>query len=112
MRERVHFMGNGYAGELLDLIREGRSVNTWMSVYDFQVLRSQIGALSGVSLNGTELTVVDDKGTFLTTVSITPGMANGSMRFTERYRTVAYLLYDGLAENGYLLTENDELLLI
>lgn len=112
MRERIHFMGNGYAGELLDLIREGRSVNTLMNTYDFQVLRSQIGALNGVSLNNKELTVQDDKGTFVTTINVSSGLVSGSMRFTERYRTVAYLLYDGLEENGYLVTENDELLLI
>ena len=112
MRERLHFMGNGYAGQLLDLIREKRSVYTLMSTYDFQVLKAQLGSLDGVMLKGTELTVVDDKGTFLTNISTSSGMANGSMRFTEKYRTVGYLLYDGVEDNGYLLTENDELLLI
>lgn len=112
MRERIHFMGNGYAGELLDLIREGRSVNTLMSVYDFSVLKSKLGLLDGVQLNGNELTVPDSKGTFVTTINVTSGLANGSMKFTEKYRTVAYLLFDGLEENGYLVTENDERLLI
>lgn len=112
MRERLHFMGNGYAGELLDLIREGRSVHTLMNTYDYSVLKSKVHSLDGASLDGVNLTVVDDKGTFVTTISVTSGLANGSMRFTEKYRTVAYLLYDGLEENGYLVTENDELLLI
>jgi hypothetical protein len=39
-------------------------------------------------------------------------MPNGSMYFSDPYRTVAYLLYDGIDENGYLVTENDERLLI
>lgn len=112
MRERLHFMGNGYAGQLLDLIREGRSVNTLINTYDFTVLKAQLHLLDGVNLSGNELTVIDQKGTFVTNLSVTSGLAPGSMRFTEKYRTVAYLLFDGLEENGYLVTENDERLLI
>lgn len=112
MRERIHFMGNGYAGELLDLIRKGRSVQTLMNTYDFTVLKSRLGLLDGVSLNKNELTVTDRDGTFVTTINVLSNIPSGSMRFTEKYRTVAYLLFDGLNENGYLLTENDERLLI
>lgn len=105
-------MGNGYAGELLDLIRKGRSVNTLMNTYDFTVLKSKLGLLDGVSLNKNELTVTDKVGTFVTTINVLSSIPSGSMRFTEKYRTVAYLLFDGIDENGYLVTENDERLLI
>jgi hypothetical protein len=112
MRERLHFMGNGYAGELLDLIVKGRSVYTLMNTYDFTVLKANLGQLSGVSLDKYDLTVTDTNGTFVTTINVQSNIPNGSMRFTEKYRTVAYLLFDGIEDNGYLLTENDERLLI
>jgi hypothetical protein len=105
-------MGNGYAGQLLDLIRNGRSVYTVMSVYDFMVLRSQTDHLEGARLNGSELTVSDGKGTFLTNISSSRNLPDGTMQFTDRYTSNAYLLYDGLQESGYLLTENDELLIV
>jgi hypothetical protein len=105
-------MGNGYAGQLLDLIRNGRSLYTLMSVYDLTVLKLQVGNLDGVSLNGTELTIFERSGSFVTNLSSSTQLANGHMRFTDRYGVDAYLLYDGLQENGYLVTENDELLLV
>ena len=112
MRSRLHFMGNGYAGQLLDLIRNGRSMYTSMSVYDFMAFKMYIGSLDGASLNGNELTVYDSKGSFVTKINSSPGIADGRMRFTERYSLDSYLLFDGLQDNGYLLTENDELLLV
>jgi len=112
MQSRIHFMGNGYAGQLLDLIRNGRSVYMSMSPYDFMVLKSQVGNLDGVSLVGTTLTVSEGRGSFVTNINISNQMTNGNIRFTDRYTSYAYLLYDGLQENGYLVTENDELLLV
>ena len=109
MRSRLHFMGNGYAGQLLDLIRNGRSVNTVMSAYDFMVLKSQIDYLDGVVANGNTLTVFDGRGSFVTNISSTNEL---SMRFTDRYSAQVYLLFDGLQDSGYLLTENNELLLV
>lgn len=112
MRSRLHFMGNGYAGELLDLIRNGRSVYTLMNPYDFMVLKSQIGNLDGVSANGNQLTIFDGRGSFVTNIDSTNQLPNGSMRFTDRYSSQIYLLYDGLQKSGYLVTENNELLLV
>jgi hypothetical protein len=62
-------MGNGYAGQLLDLIRNGRSVYMSMSPYDFMVLKSQVGNLDGVSLVGTTLTVSEGRGSFVTNIN-------------------------------------------
>ena len=42
MQSRLHFTGNGYAGQLLNMIRNGKSAFTLMSVYDFMVLKFQI----------------------------------------------------------------------
>ena len=112
MRSRLHFMGNGYAGQLLDLIRNGRSVNTVMSAYDFMVLKSQIDYLDGVVANGNTLTVFDGRGSFVTNISSTNELTDGSMRFTDRYSAQVYLLFDGLQDSGYLLTENNELLFL
>jgi hypothetical protein len=105
-------MGNGYAAQLLDLIRNGRSVSTLVSLYDFTVLKAQVGNLDGVSLEGTKLTVSEGRGSFVTNLSTSTQLANGSMRFTDRYTSNAYLFYDGLQESGYLVTQNDELLLV
>lgn len=85
---------------------------TSMSVYDFMALKMYIGNLDGASLNGNELTVYDSKGSFVTKINSSPGVPDGHMRFTERYSLDSYLLFDGLQDNGYLLTENDELLLV
>jgi hypothetical protein len=112
MRERLHLMGNGYAGELVTLIKSKRSVNVMMSPYDFSVIRAKIHLLDGVSLNGKELSIQSVDGDYITYISISSSLPNGSMYFTDPYRTVAYLLYDGIDENGYLVTENDERLLI
>jgi hypothetical protein len=102
MRERLHLMGNGYAGELVSLIKSKRSENVMMSPYDFNVIRAKVHLLDGVSLSGN----------YTTYIGISSTMPNGSMYFSDPYRTVAYLLYDGIDENGYLVTENDERLLI
>ena len=112
MYSRLDFMGNGYAGQLLDLIRSGRSVYSVLSTYDFMVLRSQLGNLDGVIANGTQLIVSDGKGGFTTNISSNSGLANGYIQFIDKYTVDSYLLFDGLQENGYLLTENDELLLV
>lgn len=112
MRERVHFMGNGYANQVLDLIKKGRSVNTIMNTYDFTVLRTMLGLLDGVRLDKMFLTVEDSSGTFETTIQLSQRLAPLQMQFIEQYRSVAYLLYDDVAESGYLLTEDDERLLI
>ncbi len=117
MYSRLDFMGNGYAGQLLDRIRSGRSVQSILSVYDFMAFRSQVGNLDGVSVNevtfeGFKITVFDGKAGFVTTVSGSNQLANGTMQFIDRYSVDAYLLYDGLNESGYLVTENNELLLV
>jgi hypothetical protein len=112
MQSLSHFMGNGYAGHLLDMIRSGRSAFTLMSVYDFMALKFQIQNLGGVSANGNQLTITSGIISFITTISSTNNLANGSMRFTDRYTTQIYLLSNGLQEDGYLVTENNELLLV
>jgi hypothetical protein len=112
MRERLHLMGNGYAGELVSLIKSKRSENVMMSPYDFNVIRAKVHLLDGVSLSGKELYIESVDGNYITYIGISSTMPNGSMYFSDPYRTVAYLLYDGIDENGYLVTENDERLLI
>ena len=112
MRSRLHFMGNGYAGELLDIIRNGRSVHTVMNAYDFMVLKSQLGNLDGVTANGNQLTIFDGRGSFVTNISSTNELPNGNIQFIDRYSSQIYLLFDGLQDSGYLVTENNELLLV
>jgi hypothetical protein len=112
MRERLDFMGNGYAGELVTLIKSKRSVNVTMNNYDFSVIRAKVHLLDGVTLIGKELHIDSVDGNYITYIRTNSGLPNGAMYFTEPYRTVAYLLYDGIGENGYLITENDERLLI
>lgn len=112
MRERVHFMGNGYANQVLDLIKKGRSVVTIMNTYDFTVLKNMLRLLDGVSLANNKLLIEDSQGVFETTIQLSQRLVPLQMQFIEKYRTVAYLLFDDLTESGYLLTENDELLVI
>jgi hypothetical protein len=68
--------------------------------------------LNGVSLVGNLLTVTDRNGTFETTIVGLSDVRNLEPRFQEKYRTVAYLMYDDLLDSGYLLTEEDARLLI
>jgi hypothetical protein len=112
MQSRLHFTGNGYAGQLLNMIRNGKSAFTLMSVYDFMVLKFQIQNLGGVIANGNQLTITSGKISFITTISSTNRLANGNMEFTDRYTTQIYLLSNGPQENQYLVTENNELLLV
>lgn len=112
MRERLHFMGNGYAGELVSLIQSKRCESVVMNPYDFSVIRAKVHLLDGVSLSNRALFIESVDGNYTTNISISSSLPNGSMYFTDPFRTVAYLLYDGIDENGYLVTENDEILLI
>lgn len=112
MRQRLHLMGNGYAGEILDLIIIGKSVISYLSIYDYSILKNMAHTLNGVSLVGNLLTVTDRNGTFETTIVGLSDVRNLEPRFQEKYRTVAYLMYDELLDSGYLLTEEDARLLI
>ena len=112
MRFRPEFMGNGHAGQVLDLILKGRSRITYLNLIDYNALRFMLGSIDGVSINGNIATVQDAIGSFDTTLIVDQRLRSFDLKFVDKYPNVSYLLYDDLSGPGYLLTELGERLVV
>lgn len=108
---RNHFMGNGYADQVLSLIIKNPSAQVVMSPYDFMILKSKADVLNDVFIQGNLVTVGGSQG-FTTKVSTSPFYKNLQMSFSDRYTPWSYLLIENLYDTFYLLTEDDNILIV
>ena len=102
------FMTNGYASEVLEKIRNGRSRHTYLNPYDMMVVRSQVNALDGVELRGFLMKLTSVVGTFETMVHTTTQVPIGEMQFIGKYETTSELNYDGTEGSSGLITEEGD----
>ena len=109
----------GYAENLRKQIEVNASEYTLIHPYDILCLRNQIQNLHGVTLHEHMLTVelnaFQPRGFgnyFVTELITTPSLTPSKLEFRNPYPDEEFLGYSINGEDGYLLTETGELIVV
>lgn len=109
----------GYANSLLDLIIKGASAKTFLNPSDVMALRIQANNLPGFNFEGDTATVELGLGHpqgfgnyFETQIIKSTVIRKGTVQFEGKYPDEEFLGYTIDNEDGYLLTEDGELIVL
>jgi len=119
MWNRLDFATSGYAEQIKEKLIKGASQVSYLNPYDYMVLKSQAINMIGFYLEGSTATIELGIGHpqgfgnyFVTELRKSNSTKQGYPTFDYKYPDEEFLGYTIDGENGYLLTEDGELIVL